>query len=113
MALYSDKSPVFNVSARSLFYEPEDTIDVLTIGTSDVYSAVSPLEWWNNYGYTGYAWGEPAQRIYETYEYLKKIYEKQSPKVVFIEVGDVFRDKTDAENLDNMVKAKLKTFFPS
>ncbi|MEA4920346.1 MAG: hypothetical protein VB078_05470 [Clostridiaceae bacterium] len=89
-----------------------NSIDVLTIGTSDVYSGVSPLVWWNQYGYAGYTWGEPAQRIFETHEYLKKIYKRQTPKVVFLEVGNVYRDQSDSLNLDFLVKAYLADVFP-
>lgn len=105
-------NPLYDYSARDIFYEPKDSIDALVIGTSDVYSGVSPLEWWNRYGYAGYAWGEPAQRIFETHEYLKKIYQTQSPHVVFIEIGNLFRDQTDAQNLDSMVKAYIADVFP-
>lgn len=52
-------NPLFNYAARDLLDEPKNSIDVLTIGTSDVYSGVCPLLWWNSYGYTGYAWGSP------------------------------------------------------
>lgn len=105
-------NPLFNYSSRDIFEEPKNSIDVLVIGTSDVYSAVSPLEWWNRDGYAGYAWGEPAQRIFETHEYLKKIYRDQSPKVVFLEIGNLYRDKSDAQNLDSMAKAYIADVFP-
>lgn len=106
------QNPVYNYSARSMLSEPKNTIDVVSIGASDVYSGISPMEWWNAYGYTGYNWSEPAQRIFETHEYLKKIYKNQSPKVVFLEIGNVLRDKTDAQNLDSMVKAHLSNIVP-
>jgi len=105
-------NPLFNYAARDLLDEPKNSIDVLTIGTSDVYSGVCPLLWWNSYGYTGYAWGEPAQRIFETHEYLKKIYQVQTPKVVFLEIGNLYRDKSDAQNLDSMAKAYIADVFP-
>lgn len=106
------RNPLFNASARDLLDQPKNSIDVLVIGTSDVYSAVSPMEWWTQYGYAGFAWGEAAQRVYETHEYLKKIYRVQSPKVVFLEVGDLYRDQTDAQNLDSMAKAYIADVFP-
>jgi hypothetical protein len=87
-------------------------VDVLAIGTSNVYSAVEPMRWWEQLGCTGYAWGEPAQRIYDTYNYLKKIYRVQSPRVVFLEVGNLYRDRTDAQNLDSLVKTHLADLYP-
>jgi len=107
-----DKNPVFNCSTTSFFDEPRNSIDVLTIGTSNVYSSVAPLEWWHTYGITGFTWGEPSQRIFETHEYLKKIYAVQSPKVVFLEIGDLYRDKTRAQVLDSLLKSRLSNVFP-
>lgn len=107
-----NRNPILNDSPTSLFSEPKNTIDVLTIGTSDVYSSVQPLEWWHQHGYTGYAWGEPSQRIFETYGYLKKIYRVQTPKVVFLEIGNLYRDTTNAQVLDSIVRANLGTIFP-
>ena len=103
---------LYNHSATCLFYEPDNSIDVLAIGDSNTYSAVCPLLWWEEYGITGYSWGEPSQRIAETYEYLKNIYKKQNPAVVMIEAGNIFRDKTDADNLNSIVKANISSVFP-
>ena len=104
-------NPLLNHSARSIFAEPDDTIDTLFIGDSNVYSGISPMIMWKDYGFTGYAWGEPSQRITETYEYLKQIYKHQKPKVVFIEPGNIFRDQLDLANFDSLVKAKISSLF--
>ncbi|MCI2057928.1 MAG: SGNH/GDSL hydrolase family protein [Oscillibacter sp.] len=107
-----DRAALRNYSTTSFFAEPRDTIDVLAIGTSSVYSSVAPMEWWNRYGFTGYTWGEPSQRIFETYEYLKKIYRTQRPAVVFLEVGALYRDTTRAQVLDSLVKSRLEQAVP-
>ena len=107
-----DHNPLLNFSTTSFFYEPKNTIDVLTIGTSNTYSSVAPLEWWHSNGYTGYTWGEPSQRIFETYEYLKKIYKKQTPKVVFLEIGSLYRDDTDVQAVDSLLKSRIANVLP-
>jgi hypothetical protein len=107
-----DRNPFLNYSTTSFFAEPDDTIDVLAIGTSNVYSSIAPLNWWDQYGFTGYAWGEASQRIFETYKYLKKIYKVQTPRVVFLEIGDLYRDDTQAQVLDSFVKSELAELFP-
>ncbi len=68
---------------------------------------MAPLDWWKRYGYTGYTWGEPSQRIFETYAYLNKIYKTQRPKVVFLEVGNLYRDSTNVQVLDSIVRTFL------
>lgn len=95
-----------------LSYEPDNTIDVLTIGSSSIYCSVSPLNWWVKYGYTGYTWGEPCQRIFEAYEALQQVYRHQTPKVVFLEVGGLYWDYTDIQAWDSMVKARMQRVFP-
>ncbi|MDD6213439.1 MAG: hypothetical protein PUB22_09960 [Clostridiales bacterium] len=95
-----------------IFQEAEDSIDVIAIGDSGVYSSISPLDMWNEQGITAYVWSEPSQRIHETYFYLKRIYSCQSPKVVMIDVNQVFQDPTDSANLDSQVKAVLADWFP-
>lgn len=65
--------PLFNYSGYSIFQEPDNSIDVLAIGDSNVYSGIFPLIWWEQDGFTGYTWGQASQRIPETYEYLKQI----------------------------------------
>lgn len=109
-----DKSvdPLYNHSAHSMLAEPKNSIDAIVIGDSNVYSGISPMEWWAEYGITDYSWSEPSQRISETYEYLKTIYKYQSPSVVFIEVNNMFRDSSDIDNLDSITKAKLAQIFP-
>lgn len=112
ISMDKDVNPLYNHSAHSMLSEPRNSIDVIAIGDSSVYSSISPLEWWDEYGITGYAWSEPSQRISETYEYLKTIYKYQSPSVVFIEVNNMFRDPSDIDNLDSMTKASLAQIFP-
>ncbi|SFB16723.1 hypothetical protein SAMN05216249_11161 [Acetitomaculum ruminis DSM 5522] len=110
--LMQNTNPVLNYYSKKIYNEPENTIDVISIGSSDVYSSISPLEWWKDYGYTGFSWGEASQRPAENYVYLKKIYEKQKPKVVFLETATFFRDQSDIDNINTTIKAYLEQIFP-
>lgn len=112
IAMGYDANPLYNHSGYSIFQEPENSIDVLAIGDSNVYSGIFPLIWWEQQGFSGYAWGQASQRIPETYEYLKQIYQHQRPSIVLIDGNNLFRDKTDINNLDSITKAKLATIFP-
>lgn len=106
------QNPFYNYDSRGIFAEVKESVDVLAIGTSDVYSGICPLQWWESDGITGYAWGEASQRLSQTYEYLKDIYRSQTPQVVFLEVGALFTDRTTLDNLNSMTAAKLADFFP-
>lgn len=85
IAMGYNANPLYNYSSYSIFQEPDNSIDVLSIGDSNVYSSIFPLVWWEQQGFTGYTWGQPSQRIPETYEYLKKIYKHQKPSIVLID----------------------------
>lgn len=52
-----------NIATIEGFYkEPENTIDVMMIGASEVYADYSATEAWKNYGYTSYSLGVSSAR---------------------------------------------------
>ena len=68
IAMGYNANPLFNYSGYSIFQEPDNSIDVLAIGDSNVYSGIFPLIWWEQDGFTGYTWGQASQRIPERSE---------------------------------------------
>ena len=66
--------------------EKENTLDVLVVGDSLSYTAVSPMVLWKNYGITGYVCGQSGQRVDEAFYLLKNVYKTQKPKLVIIEL---------------------------
>lgn len=76
--------------ASGVFDMPKDSIDVLFIGSSHIYSAVSPMELWNEYGITGYDCTSSSQFPWTSYYYLEEICKKQSPKVVIVDMLGMF-----------------------
>ena len=76
--------------ASGIFTEPENTIDVLVLGDSESYNSYIPLELWNQYGFTSYVCGTPAQRILNSYEYLQYAYKSQKPRIVILEANNLY-----------------------
>lgn len=74
-----------------LLREPEDTIDVIVVGDSLSYSAISPMVLWKDQGITAYVCGQSGQRIQETYHALETAFTVQSPKLVILETNTMFR----------------------
>ena len=95
--------------------EKDDTIDVLFVGDSLVYSAISPMEIWNEFGYTSYDCSTPAQLTKTSYEYIKVAVERQHPKVIFLESNVLFRDpkkrKTDRKIQDFVDKYSISSRY--
>ncbi len=81
----------YDYTANGFLAEPKDTIDVLFLGDSEVFSGVSPLRIWEKYGITSYCCSTGKQRLWYTLEYLYQFLENQSPKVIFLETDLVLK----------------------
>ena len=80
------------VSNNEILSEEKNTIDVIAIGDSLVYSSLSPMILWKNYGFTSFDCASAAQVISDTYKELKYGVETQKPKVVIMEADVLFRN---------------------
>ncbi len=90
--------------------EPENTIDAVFVGDSEVYSAISPLELWNTYGYATYNLSSGAIKSYESYELLNTILKTQNPKIVFIECNFLFRSYDEMDDIYRQIGEKIPLF---
>ncbi len=80
-----------DVQAHGILAEPENTIDVLFLGDSEVYSSINPLRIWQNYGYTSYCCSSSKQRLWYTIEFFFMTLSSQQPKIVFMETNNIFK----------------------
>jgi len=80
------------------FYEQEkNSIDVLYIGSSHTYCSISPLDLYEEYGYTGFIRATSCQRAWESYALLEDSLKYQTPKVVVYEVMAAYHEKPQLE----------------
>ena len=77
---------------NSFYKEPENSIDVLFIGSSSFRNGISPLEIWNDYGFTSYVRATSAQHPIVSYLYLLETLKYQKPKVVVLDAISLFID---------------------
>lgn len=105
------ESGIVNPSANGFFSEPKGSIDVSVIGNSDAYSGFSPMELWNNFGYTAYVSGEGRQTVAQAYSMLNRVLKAQTPKVVILETDGFFTDSKVVENAAKIVNASLGSSF--
>lgn len=116
--LLMPKGEVYNPSEvdrkiKALVKEPANSIDVIFVGDSEVYSAYSPLQMYNEYGYTSYVLGTYAQRLCDTYTMLERMYKTQSPKVVAIETNCFFRFGGLADDTNDKFMDSILRFIPA
>lgn len=73
------------------FYALEDdSIDVLFLGSSQIMTAVSPMQIYEETGITSYNLGTEQQSMLSTYYLLKEALKTQKPKVVVLEIHFLF-----------------------
>ncbi len=86
------KYGIYKTASYDILLEKNNTIDILAIGDSLIYTSINPMQLWNEYGYTSYDCAEPAQLIRDVYKNLEVAVDSQKPKLVFMEANVLFRD---------------------
>lgn len=79
--------------AYSFLNDEENSIQVLGVGNSDLYSGISPLDWWNAYGTTCTVCAAPKQTVQQSTQLAKRVFETQKPELVIIETDMLFPQK--------------------
>lgn len=69
---------------------PEDNIDVLFLGSSQIMTCISPMRMYDQYGYAAYNLGTEQQNLVTSYYLLKEALAYQSPQVVILDVRFLF-----------------------
>jgi hypothetical protein len=99
------------------FYDlEEDTVDVIFMGPSLIYNGISPLDIYEDTGIVSYNLATPAQEIELTYYLLKDALKMQSPKLVVLDINQLFKRINDGENyntwsIDNMPYGENKFYM--
>lgn len=95
-------------TAYGVLAEPENTVDVLLLGDSELYSSIMPLQIWQKYGYTSFNCGTKKQYLWYTTQFLLDAFERQTPKIVVLETNMIFRYFT----VDNIILHSAEILFP-
>ncbi|MCR4745678.1 MAG: DUF1574 domain-containing protein [Lachnospiraceae bacterium] len=99
--LYSNDPDDAGESARyENFYDmPQNTIDYITVGASNSYHGVDPMQVYAYSGITGFDLGSPGQPMVCSYYWIKEALKYQKPKYVFVEIGNLVREKSSNEGI--------------
>ena len=103
------ESGTINYGAKGIYSERKDSIDVVAIGASNFWCGLSPMQIWQNQGYTVYNCGTLMQEIWYSYYFLEEIYKTQTPNVLIFDVDVLFVEQTDM--IDNINSAVRDTLF--
>lgn len=105
-----DQYGMRDISANGILSEQKDSIDVLFLGDSLVYSSISPMAMYEREGFTSYLCSTPAQPLYYTKSLLERTLQEQSPKVVVLEADTIFRDFLATDPIVEEIKAMFPLF---
>lgn len=96
--------------AYSFVDEPDNTIQIAGVGNSDLYSGFSPVDLWNDFGYTSTICASAQQSIKDSQYLIERVFETQKPTLVIIETDMLYdsnpNERTNVENTN-----KLSDFF--
>ncbi len=94
--------------ANGILGEKENTIDVLMLGNSLIYTDFIPPQMWKDTGYTSYTCGTNDQHLDYSLEMLRRTLKHQKPTVVFLETDSFTREVTAL----NALLSEASHFFP-
>lgn len=90
-------------TAGGILGEDFDTIDVLVLGDSNAAQGIAPMDWYQQYGFTGYTYGAAWFSVFNVYYRLKDIYSEQSPEVVVLCTDIVYSKRGTETYFDSAV----------
>ncbi len=85
------------------YYRDPTRHDLLVIGSCESYENISTMELWREYGITSYIRGNSNQLIPQSYVMLMDALERETPKVVLLNVFAMTLEGQDTEEYNRMV----------
>lgn len=99
----------YNVTTKvkGFYAEEENTLDVIFVGSSQMYADMAPAVLFTEYGITSYDFCANEQPLWISYYYIKEALKRQNPKVIVLDVFTVYGDDYEEEgvthiNLDDL-----------
>ncbi len=83
------------------FYREKLDTDIIFVGSSTVYSGVSPIVLWEEYGFTSYNRSNASQPIWISYYMIKDAIKCNKPRLVVLDIGFIKYWDTYAEEPAN------------
>ena len=98
------------IRVKGFYMEPENSLDMVTIGASETYTSIAPGILWKEYGFTSYNYSVAGCPVSVVKSQVKEVLSRQKPKVLVIEVNGAVpengayqtQDKRLRKYIDNM-----------
>ena len=92
---------------KGFYEEPENTLDFVFVGSSQLYASIAPNVLFEEFGITAYDFAANEQPMWISYYYIKEALKHQSPKAIVLDVFTMYGDTYEQEgatriNLDDL-----------
>ncbi|GLB30759.1 hypothetical protein LAD12857_26820 [Lacrimispora amygdalina] len=101
-----------DIHANGVLAEPSNTLDVIVVGDSEGYSAISPMVMWKDHGITSFVCSQSGQRSVEAYYMLKNALKHQNPKLVILETDLFYHHRDVQTELNHALEKMSQYYFP-
>ena len=81
-----------SVRIKGFYLEPKDSLNMVTIGASETYTAIAPGLLWKEFGFTSYNYSVAGSQISIEKSQVKEIMANQDPKEIVIEINGTLQD---------------------
>lgn len=94
----------YNVTTkvRGFYEEEENTLDVVFIGSSQMYADMAPAVLFSEYGITSYDFCANEQPMWISYYYIKEALKHQNPKVIVLDVFTAYGEDYEEEGVNHI-----------
>ncbi len=89
------KSPHGINQSDCFYWQPENTVDVVMMGSSHIHCNINNGLLWEKYGIASYDYSSAEQPLWMTYYYMKELYKYQDPEIIILDVFSPARFKED------------------
>ena len=99
-----------NVHANGILGEKADSIDVVFIGDSTVYSGIIPMQIYEEQGFTSYNCATSAQYLSYTESSLREVFKNQSPTLVVLDANAIYRKIQFESDISFKIEDSMSVF---
>ena len=81
-----------SVRIKGFYLEPKDSLNMVTIGASETYTAIAPGLLWKEFGFTSYNYSVAGSPLSIAQSQVTETLSTQDPKVIAIEINATLQD---------------------
>ena len=103
-----------NYDSGGVYGIPQNTADILVLGSSNAPEGFAAPALWGQYGYSAYVWGKAWGITSDMYVTLIKVLKNQTPKLLILETDCLYSSKEKGiAEMEHALQNLLESVFPT